>query len=173
MNRNSRWRWVAGVCVMAMAGLLSYFGLRSKPRPPVVGDLKFPVVVIHDGARVLVRHNADELHRLNVGMAMKFDGWPTLIDSDWQIYSMEKLRSTKSGLWLMANPTGITPISFELTRQAEGGVARARQLIIGCRHLGGDEESKRTALAARTTLAGMIEVLEQNQASSRPNVDSD
>ena len=154
---------------MALAGLLTFFGLRAKSRPLTVDDLKFPVVVIHDGVRLFIRHNADELQHLNVGMAMKFDEWPTLIDSDFRIFSMEKLRSTKGGLWLMANPTGVTPISFELTPQVQGGLARARQLIIDCRYLGGDEERKRTSVAGQTTLAGIIEALEQRPPASRPN----
>ena len=145
---------------MALAGLLAFLGLRAKPLPPpTVADLKFPVIVIHDGARFFIHRNADELHRLNVGMAMAYEHWPTLIDSDLRIYSMEKLRSTKGGLWLMANPTGVTPTSFELTRQPESGPDRARRLIINCKHLGGDDEQKRKAIATQTSLAGMIEVL--------------
>jgi hypothetical protein len=52
---------------------------------------------------------------------------PVLVDSAFNIYSLDNLRSVHGGLWLMANPSGATDVTFELKAQKSGREA-AREL---------------------------------------------
>ena len=52
---------------------------------------------------------------------------PRLIDSSFNIFTMENLRSVHGGLWLMANPVAITEVTFDLKKQ-KSGRAEAQRL---------------------------------------------
>ena len=56
------------------------------------------------------------------------DGPAVLIDSEFVIFIMENLRSTRGGLWLMTHPSGVTPVTFGLKREKESGAEAARRL---------------------------------------------
>ena len=45
---------------------------------------------------------------------------PRLIDSGFNIFMMQNLRSVHGGLWLMANPSAITDVTFELKEEKSG-----------------------------------------------------
>src|SRR5688572_29571380 len=121
--------------VVIMTALCWLFGCEHKsapPAPPKIADLKFPVMVIHNNTSIKIEENADELQQMHVNYASAPKTWPMLIDSEFNIYTMENLRSTKSGLWLMANPSGITPVAFDLKRAPESGLKPALDLIVQC-----------------------------------------
>jgi len=42
------------------------------------------------------------------------EGNPVLIDSQFKVYELERFRSTHSSLWLMANPSGPTNVTFDM-----------------------------------------------------------
>jgi hypothetical protein len=54
---------------------------------------------------------------------------PVLIDSQFKIYAVERLRSTHNDMWLMAHPSGLTEVTFELKPQRSGREA-ARKLFM-------------------------------------------
>jgi hypothetical protein len=75
---------------------------------------------------------------------------PPLIDSRFAIHPLGKLASTHNGLWLIAHPTGSTPVTFALERGRNSGIEAARTLL-GQRL---DEQTWRTDLdEARRALA--------------------
>ena len=53
---------------------------------------------------------------------------PVLIDSQFKIYALERLRSTHNDMWLMAHPSGATEVTFELKPQRSGRET-ARELL--------------------------------------------
>lgn len=85
-----------------------------------------------------------------------------LIDSQFKVYELERFRSTHSSLWLMANPSGPTDVTFDM-KPAQSSAERARELF--ARHLAKqtwlhDVEARRKSLAAKQTLLEMFSVLE-------------
>ena len=86
---------------------------------------------------------------------------PFLIDSRLDIYRLEKLASVHGGMWLMANPSGTTEVTFELMRVAQADVAQARRLIAerdgGLRN--DPDPAKLAALERAATLAEMLSVV--------------
>jgi hypothetical protein len=165
---STRSRSTIGLIVAIFSALQSLCGCGKpavvKPAPqPTVADLKFPVVLIQDGMAVLPRSSADELLQLHSNyLNINGEVGKTLIDSDFNIYTVLHLRSTQSGLSQMMHPVGITPVTFELAARGDG-LEAARSAIAACTYLGGNEDQvarKRTAVNAETTLAGMIKVLQ-------------
>jgi hypothetical protein len=146
----------------ALLALLS--GCRSKPPPPPlkVADLHFPVVVIFGKASVVKFASAEALGTMSIGSLNAVIGPPPLIDSTFTVYTLTKLGSTHNGLWLMANPTGVTPVTFELERAPKSGLEAARELMrlrLEEQTWRTDLDEKRRALAAEQTLAGMFAIV--------------
>ena len=141
------------------------------PPPPTIADLKFPVVLIQDGLLVLPRASPDELLRLHSNyLNMNIQVGKTLIDSDFRIYKVLNLRSTRSGLGQMMKPVSITPIAFELSVKGRG-LEQTRAAIVACQFLGDtgeDTRRKRAAVARETTLAGMIQAIQPDEPDTQP-----
>ncbi len=146
---------------MKLASLVSFLG-SCVWKPPAIADLRFPVAVVHQSGGIVESSNADELQRMHVNYVVMGKEPPVLIDSGFRLYSLEKLRSTKSGLWLMMNPSGTTPVSFEM-KSLPSGAAAARDCLLSHRWKGSDDAAKaewvRKKLAMEQTLAGMVAVM--------------
>jgi hypothetical protein len=151
--------------VLAWASAISACSLQP---PPKVDDLHFPVVALQSGA--IVYDNAADLQIMHVNrVTLAPPEPPVLIDSQFQLYTLEHLRSTHNGLWLMAHPSGLTAVAFDLKRGARSGLEAARDAIL--RQL--NAETWRTDISERSreilkqeTLLGMVEVL--HRTSGKP-----
>ena len=133
------------------------------PPPPSIADLHFPVAVIFGNASVVLFKDAGDLGIMQIGNLNTVTGPPSLIDSTFAIYSMVKLGSTHNGLWLMAHPTGPTPVTFELERASKTGIEAARELMklrLDEQTWRTDIEQKRRALTAEQTLPGMVTIVQ-------------
>jgi len=151
--------------VMRCAFLLALFtGCHSKlAPPPAVADLRFPVVVIYGKSSTVLFPDAKSLDTARIADLNAVVGPPPLIDSDFHIYTLRELGSTHGSLWLMAHPTGSTPVSFKLERASKSGIETARELIrarLDEQTWRGDLAQSREALAGEQTLAGMAAVVE-------------
>jgi hypothetical protein len=89
---------------------------------------------------------------------------PRLIDSKLNVYVMEKLRSVHGGLWLMAHPSEITEVTFELKRQKSGQKEAQRLFSEQLR-----KQSWRDDLAARLESLGQSQTLLEMEQIVRPN----
>ena len=132
--------------------------------PPTVADLHFPVAVLYPRSLSLLFKDANDLGVMYVQVVINLDDAPTLIDSDFHIYTMQKLRSTHGGLWLMAHPSGGTEVSFELQRAPQSGLQAALDAMstqLGKETwLDADElDKKRAKLARQKTLTGMMGIV--------------
>ncbi len=149
---------------MRLAALLALLtGCRARPLPPPpVADLRFPVAVNYQRGAVVLYSDAAALGHMSIGQLHAVTGPPPLIDSSFAIYTLEKLASTRSVWWLLINPTGSTPVTFELKRAPESGLEAARALLrtrLDDQTWRDDLEEKRRALAAEQTLAGMVAIV--------------
>ena len=81
-----------------------------------------------------------------------------LIDSRVDIYRLDKLESTHSGLWLMAHPNGQTDVDFELQRIDRADIVQARRLMLEreSRLRGAAATELRAALSQAGTLEAML-----------------
>lgn len=87
---------------------------------------------------------------------------PVLIDSNFNIYSLDHFRSVHGGLWLMAHPSGATAVTFELKAQ-KPGPEKARALF--GRHLQrqtwrDDIAARQQALSRSRNLLEMVQVVQ-------------
>ncbi|MCE9610103.1 MAG: hypothetical protein K8R23_07825 [Chthoniobacter sp.] len=151
-------RFVKWAAVLAL-----FTGCREKVAPaPTLADLHFPVAVIFQKGSVALYSDAAALGTMSIGQLNAVTEPPPLIDSSFAIYRLAKLRSTHNDLWLMANPTGITPVSFTLERLGPSGMDAARELLrarLDAQTWRTDLDEKRRALAAEQTLTGMAGVV--------------
>src|SRR5258707_14077218 len=90
------------------------------------------------------------------------EGTPVLIDSQFKIYALEGLRSTHNGMWLMAHPSSLTEVTFELKAERPGREA-ARELFT--RHLGKktwltDLDERRHSFGGKQSLLEMAAVVQ-------------
>ena len=135
----------------------------SKPAPPpAVADLRFPVVVIYGKSSAVLFHDAKSLDTARIADLNAVVGPPPLIDSDFRIYTLRELGSTHGSLWLMAHPTGSTPVSFKLERASKSGIETARELMrarLDEQTWRSDLAQSREALAGEQTLAGMAAIV--------------
>jgi len=154
---------------MAILSVLLTLLSGCKPKqPPKVPDLHFPVAVLFSNSSTVPYKDADDLGIMHVNLLVMTDQHPTLIDSNFDIYTMEHLRSTHGGLWLMAHPSGNTEVEFTLLRAQKSGLEAARAAMraqLDKQTWRGDLDKQRAALAAQTTLNGMIEILRSNEAA--------
>jgi hypothetical protein len=130
---------------------------------PSVNDLQFPVAVVFGRASVVKFTDSTDLGTMLVQNLITVDGPPALIDSHFVVYHLAKLRSTHNGLWLMANPTGVTPVTFELQRDPKTGIATARALLharLDVQTWRTDLEQKRRELDSAQTLDAMLKIVQ-------------
>lgn len=143
-------------------------GCRAKPLPPpTVADLHFPVAVNYQRGSVVLFRDATSLHTMSIGQLNAVTEPPPLIDSKFAIYTLEKLGSTHNFLWLMINPTGSTPVKFELKRAPKSGIEAARAVFrsrLDEQHWRDNMEEKRRELDKELTLTGMVELVNESPA---------
>jgi len=136
----------------------------DNPPSLVLPDLRYPVAVLYGKSSVMTFKDANDLSVMYVNSVLsRGEDSPTLIDSDFVIYSMNGLRSTHGGLWLMANPAGGTSVYFKLEPATKSGIDAARELLRAQLDLQTwrDLEKARHALAKEKTLAGMVKVVNE------------
>jgi hypothetical protein len=107
---------------------LALNGCNQPTPPPRMQNLQFPIIVLFGNSSVLRCSGPDELKKMHTNYLTLNNQVPRLIDSGFNIFSMEKLRSVHGGLWLMANPSGMTEVTFELKPQ-KSGRAEAQRLF--------------------------------------------
>lgn len=100
----------------------------SKESPPKIESLQFPVVILFGNSAMRVCKELADLTMMHTNYLVLSKGTPALIDSQFKIYAVEGLRSTHNGMWLMAHPSGLTEVTFELKAQKSGREA-ARELF--------------------------------------------
>jgi hypothetical protein len=113
----------------ALALLLTLLlGCRQSDPAPRMETLQFPVVILFGNSSVLSCARPDDLKKMHTNYLTLNDQTPRLIDSSFNIFTMENLRSVRGGLWLMAHPSGITEVTFDLKGQ-KSGRAEAQRLF--------------------------------------------
>jgi hypothetical protein len=137
----------------------------SKQEPaPSLDALQFPVVVLFGNSSILLCSGPAELTKMHTNYLTLNDRDPRLIDSKLNVYVMEKLRSVHGGLWLMAHPSEITEVTFELKRQKSGQKEAQRLFSEQLR-----KQSWRDDLAARLESLGQSQTLLEMEQIVRPN----
>ena len=101
----------------------------SKPPAPKIEKLRFPVVVLFENSSVRLCSGPDELTKMHTNNLTLNNEPPHLIDSKFDIFTMENLRSVHGGFWLMANPVAITEVTFDL-KQKKSGRSEAQRLCV-------------------------------------------
>lgn len=109
--------------------LCALFGCKAPAAPPTVGDLHFPVLVLFEQGGVLRHNDAADLNSMSVQRVVGSNSPPFLIDSNLDIYRLDRLASVHGGIWLIANPSGRTEVTFDLARVAQSDAAQSRRLI--------------------------------------------
>jgi len=141
--------------------LLAGCGAKPAPPPPVT-DLHFPVVVFFGQTSMGTFKDADDLGTMNMNQLNAVTGPPPLVDSQFAVYHLAKLGSTHGGLWLMAHPSGVTPVTFELQRAETSGIEAARGLMrqwLDQQTWRTDLDQQRRALATEKTFSGMLKIV--------------
>ncbi|MDQ6913384.1 MAG: hypothetical protein M3128_10990 [Verrucomicrobiota bacterium] len=100
--------------------LLLVAGCGGNEPAPKIEALQFPVAVLFGNASTLLCKGRGQLTNMHSNYLTLNNEAPTLIDSGFKIYSLDRFRSVHSGLWLMANPSGVTDVTFELKTQKSG-----------------------------------------------------
>ena len=149
-------------CLFASAASALLGGCASE-QPAVVGDLAFPVLVLFEDSGVVRHDDAADLRTMSTQRVVGSNSPPFLVDSRLDVYRLDRLASVHGGLWLMANPSGHTEVTFELVRIAQADVARAQALIAerDPRLRSGDEPEARRRLLEATTLAAMLAAVDR------------
>jgi hypothetical protein len=71
---------------------------------------------------------------------------PIVIDANAAILDMKDIAGEHGGMWMMANPTGLMPIRYNLVRREQTGIEAARGLVADCEFLGYDLDKERRNL---------------------------
>lgn len=133
-------------------------GCEGKPAVVATESLVFPVVLITGTAaggelpsRADVVTSKEDLGRMRVGIFSPLtdptrSDPPFVIDSTGLVCEMRNLKGERGGLWMMANPTGLMPITFTLVPCRETGIGAAQKLVAACRYLGPDLDENRRQL---------------------------
>jgi hypothetical protein len=146
----------------ALLAALTGCSHKPPPPPPTVADLHFPVAVLYSTASSILYKDATDLGVIHMNLLIGSTQPPVLIDSDFNIYTMEKLASTHGGLWLMTHPSGSTEVTFELKRSPNSGLQAALDAMraqLDTQTWRDDLDKKRKTLASQKTLTGMMDVL--------------
>jgi hypothetical protein len=136
-----------------------------------LAGLRFPVLVIHDGASVSVCEGSEGLARMHVNRVVLAREAPIVIDAELNLYRLERLRSTRSGLWLVTHPSGETPVAFERFGWRPGARTRHGRRCCGAlRSLAVTPSWMRGGaggLRARTALAGSLRCCDRRRMRER------
>jgi hypothetical protein len=151
-------------CILAHLPLLGMLlaGCSREP-PPVVADLHFPVAVLFSNSSAIRYDNAADLGVMPVQLVINSKFPPILIDSQFNILTLQKLSSIHGGLWLMVHPSGNTEVTFDLKRAPKSGLDAARSAMraqLDMQDWRTDLDQRRTTLATQTTLPGMLTLLQ-------------
>jgi hypothetical protein len=173
--RGSGLRGVPYLCLAVLLVAVAWSGssgCEGKPAVVTTESLSFPVVLITGTAtggelpsRADVVVSKEDLGQMRVGIFSPLTDTtrsdpPIVIDSTGLVCEMRDLKGQRGGFWMMANPTGLMPITFTLIRRRESGIAAARQLITGCSYLGPDlDEERRKQRCERIGQAGSMDVI--------------
>jgi hypothetical protein len=85
-------------------------------------------VILFANSSALLCSGPADFKTMHTNYLVLNDQPPVLIDSDFKIYSLERFRSVHNGLWLMAHPSGVTEVAFDLSPR-NGGLIEARRLF--------------------------------------------
>jgi hypothetical protein len=134
----------------------------SKESPPKIEGLQFPVVILFGNSATRVFKDHANLTMMHTNYVVLSEATPMLIDSQFKIYAVERLRSTHNDMWLMAHPSGLTEVTFELKAHRSGREA-ARELFT--RQLEKqtwlvDLDERRHSLGAKQSLPEMVAVVQ-------------
>ena len=138
----------------------------EQEKPPAVEGLHFPVAVLYSNTALSVFKDAGDLKMMNTQLVINSDTPPVLIDSAFTIYSLDKLRSIHGGLWLMANPVGLTGVTFDLTKAPTSGLDAARATMrtqLDKETWRDDLDRRRAHLAKATTLGKMVSLVQPEE----------
>lgn len=127
-----------------------------------MADLQFPVVVLYSTALTILYKDAVDLSVMSVQLVINSRTPPVLIDSKLDVFTLQKLRSTHNGLWLIAHPAGATEVTFELKPAPTSGLDAARSATraqLNLQTWRTDLEQRRKNLAVQTSLPAMLELL--------------
>ena len=91
---------------------------------------------------------------------------PWLIDSNFSVFTMAKLRSVHNGFWLMANPIALTEVTFELKPQKSGRAEAQRLFVEQLR-----KQTWRQDQAARLQSLAQSQTLLEMEKAIRPGDD--
>lgn len=133
----------------------------SAPPPVLAEDLAYPVLVLFPQSGSVRHDDTADLRMMGVQRVMGYDGTVMLIDSRLDIYRLDGLASTHSGLWLMAHPSGRTEVRFELHRIGQADIEQARRLILEREPTLRDsaEPVPRASLLQASTLQAMLKII--------------
>jgi hypothetical protein len=147
----------------ALALLAALLGGCTPPAPPTVDGLAFPVLVLFEQSGTVRHDDAADLGSMSVQRVAGSNSAPFLIDARFDIYRLEQLQSVHGGLWLMANPSGRTEVTFELAREAQGDAERARALILERepRLRSGNDAQAAARLAQASTWEAMLAAIDR------------
>ena len=156
-------RWFRPIATGALTVAFCLNCSKDKPAPKIEA-LRFPVVVLFGNASTRLCQQPAELTRMHSNYLTLNDQAPVLVDSDFNIYSLDHFRSVHGGLWLMANPSGATEVTFELKPQKPG---REKARALFARHLQKqtwrDDIDAGQALSRSQTLLEMAEVVQPHR----------
>ena len=150
----------AALLPLALCALALPACKKDEPAPKI-NALKFPVAVLFSNAATRFCEEPGELTKMHSNYITLNNAAPMAIDSQFKIYLLDGFRSTHGGLWLMANPSGATEVTFDLKPQ-KSGRENARALF--AQHLQkqtwrSDLAEEQKSLAGKQTLAEMVAVV--------------
>ena len=153
-------RWLGSIAAGALAVFFVGSCSRDKPAPKIEA-LHFPVVILFGNASIRLCKGPSELTRMHSNYLTLNDQTPVLVDSDFNVYSLDNFRAVHGGLWLMANPSGATDVTFKLKAQRSGREA-ARALFqrqLQKQTWRDDIDASQKTLSRSRTLLEMVKVL--------------
>ena len=170
---------IASSLAVLLASLILFTSCTRKPAPtpppppPTVSDLHFPVAVLYPNSYNQLFKDATDLHFMLTNLVISLDAPPLLIDSNFLICTMDRLKTIHGGLWLMTHPVGVTEVTFTLARAPRSGLEAAREAmrtqLDKQTWLHSDESKKLHAtLARQTTLEGMFKTFPVDEMTPPP-----
>lgn len=98
-----------------------------RPRSSIE-SLHYPVVILFENSSARLCSGPADFKKMHTNYVVLNNQPPVLIDSDFKIYVLNHFRSIHGGLWLMANPSGLTEVAFDLDSK-KSGLTEARRLF--------------------------------------------